>query len=80
MGGPVSAHVVQADKLTSQQQQHKLAARALRDDVRLMLQGCKDCWTYKVLHTLSKLGCIQQAAWQPGHDVWCMLPGSCLSM
>jgi hypothetical protein len=43
---------------------------ALRDDVRLMLQGCRDCWVFKLLDTLSDLDVVQREAWQPQPHQW----------
>lgn len=48
----------------------KLSAMALRDDVRLMLHGCQDCWVFKLLDTLSDLGVVQRQAWQPQQEQW----------
>jgi hypothetical protein len=52
-------------KLVDPQAADKMAARALRDDIRLMLSGCKDCWTFKLLDTLSEIGVIERSQWQP---------------
>lgn len=45
----------------------RLARVAWVSDVELALSGCKTCWTYYLLHTMQRLGVIQQAAWRgPG--------------
>jgi hypothetical protein len=46
-----------------------LAAAALRDNVRLMLAGCKRCWTFQLLDTLSALGVVPRQAWMPSAGV-----------
>jgi Reverse transcriptase (RNA-dependent DNA polymerase) len=57
-------------KLTGPAAHDKLSAKALREDVRLMLQGCKDCWVFKLLDTLSDMGVVQREAWQPHDHQW----------
>jgi hypothetical protein len=39
----------------------RLAHRAWVADIELMLEGCCECWTYKLLHTMSQLGVIDSA-------------------
>jgi hypothetical protein len=47
--------------------QDRLARVAWVSDVELELSGCKSCWTYYLLHTMQRLGVIDQAAWRaPG--------------
>jgi hypothetical protein len=43
----------------------RMATRALRDDVLFMLFGCKDCWSYKLLNTLTMLGVVTRSQWDP---------------
>jgi hypothetical protein len=43
-----------------------LAGNALRADVQLMLSGCTDCWSFKLLDTLTSLGILQPESWKPG--------------
>jgi len=45
-------------KLADPQREQDMAAMALRADVQLMLQGCKVCWTYKLLDTLTSMGLL----------------------
>lgn len=52
-------------KLADPQAADKMAARALRGDIRLMLSGCTDCWTFKLLDTLSDIGIVERSLWQP---------------
>jgi hypothetical protein len=49
--------------LVSEEQSGKLAAKALRADVRYMLTGCTDCWSYKLLNTLTLLGIVDRSKW-----------------
>lgn len=42
----------------------RLARVAWVSDVELALSGCKSCWTYYLLHTMQRLGVIDQAAWR----------------
>ena len=42
----------------------RLAYRAFRDDIRLMLDGCQQCWAYKLLDTLTSLGVVQAGQWR----------------
>jgi ribosomal protein L32 len=43
----------------------RMATRALRDDVQLMMFRCKNCWSYKLLHTLTMLGVVTRGQWDP---------------
>jgi len=43
----------------------RMATRALKDDVQFMLFGCRDCWSYKLLNTLTKLGVVTRGQWDP---------------
>jgi hypothetical protein len=52
-------------KLVSAPHADKLSAKAMREDVRLMLRGCKDCWVYKWLDTLSSIGVVDRHVWSP---------------
>lgn len=45
----------------------RLAYRAFKDDIRLMLDGCKDCWTFKLLDTLTHMGIVQASQWKPNN-------------
>ena len=42
----------------------RLARCAWVADIELMLDGCRDCWTYKLLHTMSLLGVVD------GSTIW----------
>jgi hypothetical protein len=53
------------EKLSDPEEAGKLSATALRGDVKLMLQGCRDCWSFKLLDTLSDIGVLERTAWQP---------------
>jgi hypothetical protein len=44
-------------------QADRLAHNAWVADVELMLDGCRHCWTYKLLDTLSQLGAVPRAMW-----------------
>lgn len=48
---------------------HSLAYNAWLSDIDLMLEGCTDCWTYKVLYSLHTLcgrnGVLSGARWSP---------------
>ena len=44
----------------------RLAHCAWLADIELVLAGCRDCWTYKLLHTMSLLGVIDRNTWDPG--------------
>jgi hypothetical protein len=57
------------NRLSEPASENKLAGQALRGDVGLMLSGCKQCWTYKLLSTLTTLGVLSQQQWQPGGGV-----------
>ena len=52
---------LKAVKLPSTEFVHK----TLKDDVGLMLDGCKDCWSYHLLSALSKLGLVASDQWCP---------------
>jgi hypothetical protein len=52
-------------KLTAPEARGKLSATALHADVQLMLSGCQNCWVFKFLDSLSCLGVVSRAAWQP---------------
>ena len=41
----------------------RLAHCAWVADIDLMLRGCRNCWTYKLLHTMSLLGILNRTAW-----------------
>ena len=41
----------------------RLAHNAWISDIQLMLDGCRDCWTHKLLHTLSRLGVVDELLW-----------------
>ena len=41
----------------------RLAYNVWVADIELMLEGCRHCWTYKLLDTLSYLGVMSRAAW-----------------
>jgi hypothetical protein len=43
----------------------ELVHKTLRDDVSLMLDGCKDCWSFHLLSALSKLGIVDADQWCP---------------
>jgi exonuclease III len=43
----------------------RLAHCAWVGDIELMLEGCQDCWTYKLLHTMTLLGVIERNMWDP---------------
>ena len=47
----------------------RVAMRALKDDVQFMLFGCKDCWSYRLLHTLTELGVLARGQWDPAHTL-----------
>jgi hypothetical protein len=44
--------------------EHRLARHAFESDIQLMLDGCKECWSYMLLHTLTQLGVICQQQWR----------------
>jgi exonuclease III len=46
--------------------EHKLARHAFLADIALMLEGCKDCWTYAFLCVLTHLGVVTRQQWCPG--------------
>jgi hypothetical protein len=52
-------------KITAADAREKLSAIAMRADVQLMLLGCKQCWVFKLMDTLSDLGVLSREAWQP---------------
>jgi hypothetical protein len=41
----------------------RLAHCAWVADIDLMLAGCRTCWTYQLLHTMSLLGVLSRSAW-----------------
>ena len=41
----------------------KLAVLALKQDILLMVDGCKDCWCYRLLDTLSQLQVVSRSRW-----------------
>jgi hypothetical protein len=41
----------------------RLAHCAWIADIDLMLAGCRSCWTYQLLHTMSLLGVLSRTAW-----------------
>jgi hypothetical protein len=41
----------------------RLAHCAWVADIDLMLGGCRDCWTYNLLHTMSLLGVLSRTSW-----------------
>jgi Reverse transcriptase (RNA-dependent DNA polymerase) len=41
----------------------RLARCAFVADIDLMLNGCRNCWTYKLLHTMSLLGLLARTEW-----------------
>jgi hypothetical protein len=41
----------------------RLAHNVWVADIELMLDGCRHCWTYKLLDTLSQLGAVPRAMW-----------------
>jgi hypothetical protein len=41
----------------------RLAHCAWVADIDLMLGGCRECWTYKLLHTMSLLGVLTRTVW-----------------
>ena len=41
----------------------RLAYCAWVADIDLMLSGCRDCWTYYLLHTMSLLGVLDRTMW-----------------
>ena len=41
----------------------RLAHCAWVSDIDLMLGGCRDCWTYNLLHTMSLLGVLSRTSW-----------------
>lgn len=43
----------------------RMAHVAWRSDIALMLDGCKDCWTYKLLSALTWLNILPATAWNP---------------
>lgn len=46
----------------------RLAHCAWVADIELMLEGCCDCWTYKLLHTMTLLGVIARNTWDPSSN------------
>ena len=44
---------------------HKLVCKALRADIELMLAGCKKCWSYYLLQSLTIVGVVQDSDWSP---------------
>lgn len=44
-------------------QADRLAHNVLVADIELMLEGCRHCWTYQLLDTLSRLGAVPRAMW-----------------
>ena len=44
---------------------HKLVCKALRADIELMLAGCKKCWSYYLLQSLTIVGVVQASDWSP---------------
>jgi hypothetical protein len=49
--------------LTAEDNKDKLAAKTLRSDVWFMVSGCTDCWSYKLLNTLTVLGILDRNRW-----------------
>jgi hypothetical protein len=45
---------------------HKLVHKTLKADIELMLSGCKKCWSYYLLKSLTALGVVQASSWTPG--------------
>lgn len=43
----------------------RLVHKTLRADIELMLTGCKKCWSYYLLHSLTTIGVLQASAWSP---------------
>jgi hypothetical protein len=50
-------------KLRDDMQADRLAYNVWVADIELMLDGCRHCWTYKLLDTLSYLGAVPRAVW-----------------
>ena len=53
---------IRAIKMGSQ----KLVCKTLRADIELMLTGCKKCWSYYLLQSLTIIGVVQASDWSPG--------------
>ena len=67
---PISYHWVALavrwwDTLLLEDNSGRVATRALRDDVQFMLFRCTDCWSYRLLHTLTELGVLAREQWDP---------------
>jgi hypothetical protein len=41
----------------------RMAHHAWLADITIMMAGCKKCWTFQILSTLTSLGVLQQASW-----------------
>ena len=52
---------IRAIKMGSQ----KLVCKALKADIELMLAGCKKCWSYYLLQSLTIMGVVQASDWSP---------------
>jgi hypothetical protein len=42
-----------------------VACCAWRSDLRLLLRGCEECWSYRLLSSLEWLGVLPAASWRP---------------
>ena len=58
----------------------ELVHRTLQEDVGLMLDGCKDCWSYHLLSALSKLGLVAPGQWCPRRSTRPLDVGSILEL
>jgi hypothetical protein len=48
----------------------RVAYQAWVSDIELMVQGCRSCWTYQLLHTMTQLHVVSASEWQgPGCTV-----------
>jgi len=49
---------------TTASPEHRLAHQAWLSDIQLMLDGCRQCWTYKLLTTMEQLHVINASQWR----------------
>jgi len=47
----------------------RLVHKTLKADLELMLSGCKTCWSYYLLRSLTVIGVVQAKDWTPGQRV-----------
>ena len=50
-------------KIRASDAAYSILSKAWQGDIMLMLQGCRDCWVYKVLDTMSTLGVVDRNLW-----------------